>query len=387
MTSVKRLVIVAGEASGDQHAAKMLNELRLRYPDNYEVAAIGGNYLAQAGAFLIHDLAQYGVTGITEVLRHAFQIRQAFKKIKAYLTEHPPDLLILVDYPGFNLRLAKFAKSVLNLKILYYISPQVWAWKANRVQFIHQYIDHMAVILPFEKQIYTQAGVPCSFVGHPLLEHLPTDTMEQARAALGLPQHLPLIAFLPGSRQHEVKQLLPILIQAAHRLKKQFPSIHFVLPVANTIKRSLIDSMLQGHALPITLLTEQAPLVMSACDAVVVASGTASLECALLEKPMCIIYRTSAITYYVAMRVMKVKYLGLCNVIANKMIVPELMQADCTAAHISDIISSYLTDPSVRENTIQRLHAMKLSLSQTHADCDICDIVHEILIKNEKKLD
>jgi lipid-A-disaccharide synthase len=375
----KHIVLVAGEASGDLHAAKLVLDLQNQTPDDYQFSAIGGQHLADAGAFIIHDLAQYGVTGATEVIRHARQIHTAFKKIKAYLRQHPADLLILVDYPGFNLRLAKFAKSELKIRVLYYISPQIWAWKAKRIETIRRYVDHMAVILPFEKAIYDQASIPCTFVGHPLLNNLPQCTQEAARTQLMLPQNKRIVALLPGSRQHEVQKLFPLLIQSAQALMQQFSDLHFVVPVASTLSQTFLSSFLPKVNLPLTFITGQTPLSIQASDVVAVASGTAALECALLLRPMCIIYKSALLSYLIGIRLIRVKYFGLCNLIAKKMIVPELLQADCKAAHITEVVSTYLLSSAARNQAIAELAKVKQTLMQSEVQNELSDLVRSEL--------
>ena len=303
MQSIKRLVIVAGEESGDMHAASFIRQLKIRHPD-MDISGIGGRHMQDAGALLISDLARYGVTGLSEIIRHLRVIRRAFKDIKQHLIATKPDLLVLVDYPGFNLRLAKFAKHVLGIRIIYYISPQIWAWKAGRINTIRDCIDHMAVILPFEKQLYERASVPVSFVGHPLVGAVKDCAdIHAARTELGLPIHKRVVAMLPGSRTHEIERLMPVLRNTANRLNSQINDLHFVIPVAGTIDPELINSYFSNNTtLPVTLIKGRAVEIVACSDCVVVASGTASLECALLVKPMCIIYKASRLTYLAAFR-------------------------------------------------------------------------------------
>jgi lipid-A-disaccharide synthase len=372
------IVIVAGEASGDLHGARLVQALQLNYPDLYQISAIGGQHLAALPVKMLHPLAQYGVTGITEVLTHLQLIRQAFKLITRYLKNTRPALLILIDYPGFNLRLAKYAKTKLGLKVLYYISPQIWAWKANRIHAIKKYVDHMAVILPFEKSIYEKAQVPCTFVGHPLLEDLLNSDLQSARKTLDLPSKSTMVALLPGSRRNELKYHLPVLVGTAKRLLQRFPDLQFFIPIASSLSKEKVAAMIQDNTLPITLTTAPAQLVMSASDMVVVASGTASLECALLTKPMCIIYKTSLLTSIIASRVIKVKYIGLCNLIANRMIVPELLQNDCTEETISTLVADYLTTPTLKQQMIHQLEQVKNTLTCSTADTSLEKIVYQL---------
>ncbi len=380
MQPIKRLVIVAGEESGDIHAAAFVRQLTARLP-NLNISGIGGKHMQAAGVHLISDLARFGVTGFSEVIRHLRVIRRAFKAMQAHLTANKPDLLVLVDFPGFNLRLAKFAKQVLGIRIVYYISPQIWAWKAGRINTIRDCIDHMAVILPFEKQLYEQAGVPVSFVGHPLMSTVKAcDNMNAARRSLNLPQNKRLVAMLPGSRTHEIQRLMPVLRDTANKLYNQFNDLHFVIPVATTIDPNLIKAYFANTTLPYTLINAKAIETVACSDCVVVASGTASLECALLTKPMCIIYKASALTAIIAFRVIKVKYLGLCNLLQNEMIVPELLQSDCNAHELTLVMIDLLNNDEIKRRMVSRLQRLKQSLAEAAADCTITALIEKELL-------
>lgn len=376
MSRAKRVVIIAGEESGDMHAAILINQLKAKYP-NIEISGIGGKHMQAAGAELISDLAQFGVTGVTEVIRHFNVVRKAFVAIKKHLEHQKPDLLLLVDYPGFNLRLAKYAKKTLGLKIIYYISPQIWAWKAKRIHLIKQCVDTMAVILPFEKAIYEKAGVPVRFVGHPLVEKIAVikENLVPKNELLNLPVDTKIIALLPGSRTHEIERLMPILRDTASLLYAQDPKLHFVIPIAGTLNPSLIKSYFANTPLPVHFIEGKALDCMAASDFVIVASGTASLECALLEKPMCIIYKSSFITYVLAMKLIKVKYLGLCNLLSNKMIVPEFLQYDCTALELAHYIADFQNNSNQQQKMASELATLKRSLSLEKADCDIFELI------------
>ncbi|RUQ88329.1 lipid-A-disaccharide synthase [Legionella septentrionalis] len=376
MRPVKHLVVVAGEESGDLHAASFIRELKLKYPE-LEISGIGGRHMQTAGVELISDLARFGVTGISEVFRHFKVIKAAFQKIKTHLATNKPDLLILVDYPGFNLRLAKFAKEKLGIRILYYISPQIWAWKAGRIHTIRKYIDHMAVILPFEKKIYEDAGVPVSYVGHPLVTHMPcSQDKAKSREQLGLPKAKRLIALLPGSRTHEIERHMPVLISTLHSLNQAFSDLHFTIPIAGTISPAVIKAYFKDTATDAyTLIQGQAPKVAACSDYVIVASGTASLECALLAKPMCIIYKASWLTYLLASQLIKVKYLGLCNLLKDKMLVPELLQYDCNSKELTGVMTELLSNEVFSAHMHRQLSQVKNSLSIHEADCTIAALI------------
>jgi lipid-A-disaccharide synthase len=383
MQATKRIVIVAGEESGDVHAAALIRQLKASYT-NLEISGIGGKHMQEAGAELISDLARFGVTGATEVIRHLNVIRKAFAAMKKHLNERKPDLLILVDYPGFNLRLAKYAKRKLGLKILYYISPQIWAWKAKRIHTIKECIDKMAVILPFEKNLYEQAAVPVSFVGHPLVEKMATvGNTESARQSLSLSQNAKIFALLPGSRNNEIERHVPILRDTATLLHQRYPDLQFIIPIAGTIEPEKIKRYFAKSSVPVTFIKGQALSCMAAADFVIVASGTASLECALLEKPMCIIYKSSFITYFLAMKLIKVKFLGLCNLLSNKMIVPEFLQYDCNPHELNKYIMRFFNDAELPHKMRGHLGKLKDSLSKEQSDGSLFKLVEsELFEKN-----
>ena len=375
MSQTKHIVVVAGEESGDQHAAAFVRELKQSHPD-LQFSGIGGQHMQDAGVQLISDLARYGVTGLSEVLRHARKIRKAFVQITQHLEQTRPQLLILVDYPGFNLRLAKYAKKVLNIRILYYISPQIWAWKADRIHSIRQYVDKMAVILPFEKPIYQKAGVPVAFVGHPLVERMTVlESVAETKIKLGIPSDKCILALLPGSRHNEIKRLLPVLKKVAKNVVRAYPDLHIVIPVARSLVQRDITSLVSLKKLPITLVDQQAVPTVYCSDFVIVASGTASLECALLTKPMCIIYKASLLTYIIAFRCIRIKYLGLCNLLQNKMIVPELLQYDCSVKELTKLMLNLLSDPEKSQRMIIRLQTLKQALSTHEADISLSDLI------------
>jgi lipid-A-disaccharide synthase len=379
MLPCKRLVIIAGEESGDQHAAQLVRLLKAKHP-SLLISGIGGKHMEAAGVPLISDLARFGVTGLMEVFRHLRVIHKAERAIRAHLTANKPDLLILVDYPGFNLRLAKFAKRTLGCRILYYISPQIWAWKAKRIHVIRECVDHMAVILPFEKKIYEHAGVPVSFVGHPLTARI--DAVEQnlpRRETYGLPSQKRLIALLPGSRINEIERHMPVLRDTAIQLAKQFPDLHFVLPIAGSLEPAMVKSFWPTEAPPCTFIQGKALEIAACSDFIIVGSGTASLECALLKKPMCIIYKVSFISSLAVAAVIKVKYLGLCNLLQQKMIVPELLQYDCNVTELTRVMHTLLTDPTAAANMQGRLATLKHSLSLSQMDTSLLALVESML--------
>ena len=383
----KRIFIIAGEASGDEHAAKLISELKTTTAKPIEFAGIGGRQMANAGANILYNLAKFGVTGFTEVIKQFSHIRKAYKLAQNYIQQNKIDLLILVDYPGFNLRFAKFAKKH-NLKILYYISPQIWAWKAKRIHTIKKYVDVMAVILPFEKELYDKENIPAYFVGNPLTQ---TTKLEQTPTQLKKHYNLlgpkKIIGILPGSRNNEIKQLLPTMLEACNKLNKAHPELlRFVLPVASSLDKNLLQEHLNNYNFDLTIITEDncGVKVMACCDSLMVASGTASLQAALLHKPMVIIYRASTFTYFIARLVIQCAYLGLANLLANKMIVPELLQHNLTSENLFFEMNRFVIEKPYTHNLVQDLKKINKMLDNKSVDCRLAQLVFDMI--NSKQI-
>ncbi len=367
----KHVFIIAGEASGDAHAARLVKELSHH---DITFSGIGGTLMQNMGVELIYPLAQFGVTGLTEVVKQFGHIKKAYKLAKQFLQAHPIDLLILVDYPGFNLRFARFAKS-LGIKILYYISPQIWAWKANRIHHIKKYIDVMAVIFPFEKDLYQKAGVKAYFVGHPLSGSIDANIdTRQFKKDYHINQEL-IIGLMPGSRQNEIKRLLPIIKDSAANIAKRHRQVRFLLPVARTLKTDDIKAYFKDSVIHIDFISNRTEEVIACCHSLIVASGTASLEVALMQKPMVIIYKTSRLTYSVATQVIKTPYIGLCNLLAKKMIVPEIIQDDLTVKNLVEASCQYIENAAVYHKSKQHLKFISSMLENNATDCRLCDLV------------
>jgi len=349
-------MIVAGEASGDLYGADLVKKA-LSLDPGLHFFGIGGVRMCAAGVETLIDSAALAVMGLVEVVKHIGSIAGAFFKLKNILEKNPPELLILIDYPGFNLRLAKVAQKA-GVKVLYYISPKVWAWKAGRIKAIAASVTHMAAIFPFEVPLYEKAGVPVTFVGHPLLDlvNVPLDRAAAA-ASFGLHPSGKIVGLFPGSRHNEIEKLLPTIIAAAVNLKKQFPDVQFILPLASTLSREDIDPLLAAAGLDVIITRERIYDVIRACDAVISVSGTVTLEITLIGTPMVIIYKLSPITYQFARQLVKIPYAGLCNIIAGELIVPELLQDDANPDRIATEIARYLEDQpysvSVREKLLE----------------------------------
>lgn len=382
--STPHIVFSVGDASADQYIADLVPLLQQRLP-GLKCSGLGGGQMQAAGIDLLMNIANQGIIGIVEAIRYLPLLRRAWRTLTHHLRTTKPDLLILVDYSGFNLKVARFAKQ-LNIKVLYYISPQIWAWKPYRLQLIRQYVDHIAVILPFEKAIYQQAQVPVSFVGHPLVPKVkPTGTREQLASSFGLHPERKTIGLLPGSRRMELKHLLPTLIDSASKLREHHPDLQFIMPVATTFTPQMIQAKLPQSAPPIQLVPERMYDVLACCDAAIVASGTATLETALMGVPQVIIYKGALINYwFVKYKVLKqhmdvIQHLGLCNIVAGKAIAPELFQHEANPTALTTIIRQYLEDDQHRQHNQQELTQLREQLAAHTVDLPLDALIESLL--------
>jgi lipid-A-disaccharide synthase len=343
--SHKNIVVITGEASGDAHAARVISELKLLRPEII-VRGIGGDNMRAAGAEIIVDFSELAVMGLVEVLKRYRHIKNIFSQLLAEIKTNKPDLLILVDYPGFNLKLAKQAKK-LGIPVLYYISPKVWAWRAGRVKAIKRYVDKMAVLFPFEVPIYENSGVPVSCVGHPLVDAVKhTLTTKQAKIKTGLKLNRRVIGLFPGSRRSEIDNLLPVMLDAVERIKQRNNNVDVVLPLAPGIDEIYLNSILAKSDVPVKVVNDKFYELTAACDAIVAASGTVTLEIALLAVPHFITYRVSPISYHILRRLIKISYVGLCNIVTGKPVVLELLQNEVTVERLEAELTALLADPN-----------------------------------------
>ncbi len=374
----RRIMIVAGEASGDIYGAELARETIKLDPDIH-FFGIGGARMREAGVETLVNSSEMAVVGLVEVLKHFDVISAAFLKLKKILLNERPDLLILIDYPGFNLRLAKIAKKA-GVKVLYYISPQIWAWRQGRVKKIARLVDHMAVILPFEAPFYESAGVPVSFVGHPMLD-LVNVNMEKAEAAasFGLDPDQKIVGLFPGSRRNEIERLLPVIMASAVELKQRFPEVQFVLPLASTLDSDTIAPLLTAAGLDVTITRDRIHDLIRACDAVISVSGTVTLEIALVGTPMVIIYKLSPLTYQLAKRLVKVPNIGLCNIVAGETVVKELIQDEANSNNISDEIGDILTNVGYEFSIKNKLAEIRSKLGRGGASKNVAQLTIKLM--------
>ena len=349
------IMIIAGEASGDMHGANMVAAMKQINPE-LTFCGIGGSELLKQGMEPLYDASQIAVVGLSEVFSHLKDIRQAMRNIDDRLRRQHPRLLILIDFPDFNLMTAKKAKRY-DIPVFYYISPQVWAWRSGRVKKIARLVDKMAVILPFEKDFYHDKGVEVEFVGHPLMDTVrPAMAKEDFLAKHAITPSGKVVGILPGSRKKEISAMLPTFLEVAKMLAADLPDLTFVCPLAPTLTlKDLQQNGLDTTQLNIKVISGDRYDLMAACDAVMAVSGTVTLELAILNVPMVVAYRVSPLTYFLGRRLIKVKYASLVNLVAGKEVVPEMLQHAMTSENIYRHLLQLLTQEKKYKEMRQEL--------------------------------
>ncbi len=362
-------MVLTGEPSGDLHAGKLVKEIK-KTDHNICFSGIGGQHLEHQGVNLFYNIENLSAMGLTEVIMQFKQIKKAFDLFKANLKNSKPDLLILVDYPGFNLKAAKFVKEHYKIKILYYISPKVWAWNKSRLRKIKKFVDHAALILPFEEKIYKKAGIKATYVGNPLVDDYPENLSKpflksHFKKGDSLKNRPLIIGLLPGSRNNEVINLFETMINAAklistHLMHQQNKKVCFIVSKADSIKKEYLKTILNKSGKPHLFEINEGPPkeIFLKSDLVIAASGTVTLEAALCCVPTIIIYKMSWLTYRIAKIVVKIQYAGLANLIVNKEIMPELLQDNATCEKISKKAIYMLENLTYFENQLQLVRKM-----------------------------
>ena len=322
MAQPAKIFIIAGESSGDLHGANLVREIKKLLPDS-AIHGIGGDRMKDQGVKLLFHCKDLAVVGLVEILASLRPIIRAVRETKKWLMRERPDLLILIDYPEFNLMMAKSAKRA-GIPVFYYISPQIWAWREGRIKKIRSRVDKMAVILPFEKEFYKRHGMDVEFVGHPLLDIVKaTYKREDFLKKLGLDPNRPAIGILPGSRHGEISRLMPIMAETAHKIRSKRPDAQFLIPLAPDIEQHNLDL---PKELDIKITKGCNYDTIAACNVILAASGTVTLEAGLLGIPSVVTYKISPLTQRLARLLIKVKYVSLVNIIANKEVFPEFIQ-------------------------------------------------------------
>ncbi len=368
----KKVMIIAGEASGDLHGARLVKAMLAKQPD-LSFCGMGGKELIAAGTDVLFDAKKIAVVGLAEVFSHLPDIFKARKILKTTLKKEHPSLLILIDFPDFNLMLARNAKK-LGIPVFYYITPQVWAWRTGRVKTISKRVDRIGVILPFEEEFFRSHGLAADYVGHPLLDSVKISSDRDAFCrSHGIDSDNLCIGLLPGSRKKEIATLLPILLKTALRLQqKSKKRMAFLLPLASTIsEKEIRENGLDdfGKELDIYLIKENRYDMMAACDIAVVVSGTVTLEMALLDTPMVVIYKVSQGTYRLGKLLINkdLKYFSLVNLIADTDVVPELFQEEVTPERIEAEVAAILFDTERREKMLRGLEDVRERMGEAGA--------------------
>ena len=344
-----RIFFSAGESSGDIHGANLIRALRAADPA-IACEGLGGHHMAEAGMVLHHDLAAKAIMGFTEVIKSLRQIRRLFIETVARLEQTRPDCLVVIDYPGFNIRLAKKAKA-LGIPVVYYISPQVWAWKKGRIHTIAGAIEKMLVILPFEQKLYHDIGAPCTYVGHPLFDHI------AAFQSTGEYEGSHVVGLLPGSRKQEIERLMPTMVQIARGIREAYPDARFIAPCVDERRERQVRGALDGF--PIETAVGKAYEVLHAARLCLVASGTATLEAALFGVPMAILYKTTTLTYLLARWLVNIEQIGLANILARRSIVPEFIQGEACVERVLPVALELMGDTPRRDAMLRDLNDVR----------------------------
>lgn len=373
----KKIFFLAGEQSGDMHGALVIKRLKEIDP-TIEISGVGGVQMQAAGMNCIYSCDELAVIGFLEVIKNIGRLLSIEKGIKGWLKHEKPDMVILIDYPGFNKRIAKIAKS-LGIHVLYYITPQVWAWNSGRVKGFTEIIDEAVVVFPFEVDIWSKAGCKTNYFGHPLISVCkPTATRDELLKELNITGN-PIISLMPGSRKQEIGYILPELVETAKIIKKEMPEAYFLLPAANAITDELIKETVDLSSLPIKIVRNRTYDVVGASDLCIVASGTATLETAIIGTPLMIVYQANWLTRQLSKYIIESENIGMPNVIAGKRIVPEFIRETFYAPYMASEAIEILTNENRRKQIKSDLMSVKAQLGEPGADERVAEYVFKQL--------
>lgn len=368
-----KILIVAGEASGDLHGANLAKAVLALRPE-VEILGMGGAKMRAAGVTVLHGIDRVDVVGQIG-FNQIGAVFNAFRTIRRVLRSTALDAVIFIDYPGFNLRMARIAAAA-GHRVIYYIAPQIWAWAPGRIRLIARVVHHMIVIFPFEERIYREAQVPCTFVGHPLLDEVPPSCDRSAlRTRFELATDQVVVGLMPGSREREVRALLPLLVRTVEHLTGRFPNIRCVLAKTSSVPDGVVDALCRQTQGRIAIVHDQPNDVIAVSDVVLVASGTATLQAAVVGTPMIILYKAPWFSYLVARCLIQVPWIGLVNIVAGKALVPELLQHEATVERLAREVTRLLTDQQAYGNIVAGLQAVRASLGDPGASRRAAEVV------------
>jgi lipid-A-disaccharide synthase len=372
-----KIMISVGEASGDLHGASVANALKLLQPD-VQLVGMGGQAMRDAGVEIVYDIADLGVIGFVEVVKNLRRLFKLRDFLSDYMEQERPDVLVIIDYPGFNVRLAKVAQQK-GIPVVSYISPSAWAWGKGRAKELAQIVERVAAIFPFEADVYREAGAKVTFVGHPLLDIVkPAMEREEALRHFAAQADQYHILLMPGSRQQEITSLLPDMLAAGEKIVEQVPNCQFFLPVASTISREMLQNITDKYKIPVTLTVGNNYDLMNICDLAIASSGTATLETSLMKVPTVIVYRLATLTYVLGKLLVKIPNIGLPNIIAGRRIMPELLQSEVTPDNIASQSIALLTDTAIRERAMDDLTEVREKLGETGAVSRVAQVIMEV---------
>ena len=362
-----KVMIVAGEASGDLHGALLVREMLAVNP-TLHFFGIGGNRMQEAGVKLLAHAADIAVVGVSEVFSKTAAFLRIIAKMRKSMDRLKPSLVILIDFPDFNLNIAARAARKRGIRIFYYISPQVWAWREGRVKQIKKLVDQMAVILPFEVDFYAARGFDVHYVGHPLRDIVKTPfTARQARAHFGLAEDKTTIGLLPGSRNSEIQKLLPEMVEAARIISRKIPGTQYILPLADTLEEKTVAGFLSDSCLNVKIVASHTYDVLACCNLAIVTSGTATLETGLMGVPMVIVYKVSLFSELIGRMIIRQQHIGLVNILAGKTVAPELIQRDARGPRIASEALAILQNREKRRQIIRDLGNIRAKLGEPGA--------------------
>lgn len=375
MAVLKRVMMIAGEPSGDLHGSGVVHELKKRLP-GVEIFGVGGDMMLDEGMELVHHISSLSFMGFVEVVKHLSVIRELERKLEELMKNRQPEVVVLIDYPGLNLRLAKRAKRY-GVKVLYYISPQVWAWHKSRVRTMRTLVDRMKVVFPFEVDIYRRKGMNVEFVGHPLVEKIGSSlSRDDFFRNNKLDPDKKLLALLPGSRKQEIEKIFPTMIDAAIRLQEEI-GCQIAVGVASNLGIDFVRSFV-GDRKAITLVEHSTYNLMAHADAAIVTSGTATLETGWFGTPMAVVYKTSPVTYTIGRALVGVPYIGLVNIVAGEKVVPEFVQREMTADALAEEMKKQLSDEKYSSEMRRRLAVIKAKLGKPGASAKVAEGIIEL---------
>ena len=364
----KKIYVIAGEASGDLHGANLIKSLVACSKEPLEIYGIGGRRIRETGALDFFDLAHFHVTGFSEAIKNLPKYKKASNFLFDKIKKTRPHLVVLIDNPGFNLHLAKKIHS-LGIPIVYYIAPQVWAWRQKRVLKIKKWVKKVLVVFEFEKKIYEDHGIPVVWVGHPLKDLIrPSPAFKDIRKKMGIQNGSPLVSLLPGSRKGELKMLFSAFAKASRAISREFPEAHFALIKSPTLSKEFYEKLFKKNGVHFSLVEDGSYDVMKESDLALVCSGTATLECALLETPMIISNKGTLLTYLLTKCLIKVPYLGIPNLVLGEKKIPELLQFDATPSKIAKEAITILTDHKRQETMKKDLQEVSKKLGEVGAN-------------------